>query len=169
MARRSKRFTIYDAMEEAGIFEANPANTFAVDPVTKQSIFVRAEYPKMLYHPLGEERITVPAEEVMTPFGPKRLNQQVELISRIVQTEGEEEKWLTQGWHSHPADAIGASGKTAPQRSSSETIEKLMAELKAKEAELLALGAVIKQGQAVGQTAAQIQSVGIGAPVKSMK
>ncbi len=150
--RRSKRFTIYDAMEEAGVFEANPANTFAVDPVTKQSIFQKAEYPKMLYHPKGEERIIVPSEEIMTPFGPKRLNEQRELISTVVQGPADEETMKAKGWHEHPADAIGARTGQAPERSSSETIQKLMAELKAKEAELAALGAVARQAQAEGPT-----------------
>jgi hypothetical protein len=148
MARTIKRFTIYDAMEAAGHFDSNPANTYATDSVTKQSIYRKAEYPKMLFHPKGEERVSVPAEEIMTPFGPKKIGEQRELIHQVVNSPSEEQRLLADGWHPHPADAIGARTGIAPERSSDETISKLMAELEAKKAELAAMTAVAKQSQA---------------------
>ena len=150
MARQNKRFTIYDAMEAAGHFDINPANSYAIDPTTKQSIYKRAEHPKMFFHPQGEEKITVPAEEILTPFGPKRIGEQRELIWKVAANKAEEEELRAEGWWDHPADAIGARTGKAPERSSDETISKLMAELEAKKAELAAVTAVSRQATAVG-------------------
>ena len=102
-----KRFTIFDEMENRGIFRANPANLQSVDSDGK-SIYKKVEYPRMLYHPEGEERVSVPATAEMTPFGPQWLGEQRELINRIVNDEEEELTALAEGWHDHPAKAIRA-------------------------------------------------------------
>jgi hypothetical protein len=107
MARKN-RYTIFDLMDDRGVFEKNPAN--AVSPQYAGPI----PYPKMLYHPMGELRVTQKSETLMTPYGPKEVGEQKELISRIVQDAEEEEVARAEGWHDHPAKAIAASGKPAP-------------------------------------------------------
>jgi hypothetical protein len=119
---RSRRFTIYDAMDARGDFESNPAN--AISPEYK-----KAEFPKMFYHPLGEEKIVVPAEIIVTPLGPKAVGEQREIINRTVNNEAEEREARSAGWHDHPSKAIAAAGKDAPAVSSDETIKELQAQL----------------------------------------
>src|SRR5574340_1262403 len=48
MARPSRRFSIYDAMEARGDFESNPANIDSRDSQGR-SMYKKAEYPRMLY------------------------------------------------------------------------------------------------------------------------
>ena len=106
---RGNRFTIYDALEKAGYFDVNPANSYARSPTDGSSLYKGPiEYPKMLYHPLGEEKITVQAEVLATPLGPKEVGEQRELIWQIVNTPAEEKAALSEGWHTHPAKAIRA-------------------------------------------------------------
>jgi hypothetical protein len=131
---KKKRFTIFDKMDEDGVFDNNPANQCSPD-------YYRAEYPKMMYHPNGEMRITVPAEMVMTPFGPKACGEQKEIINRIVRDSNEEREYRSLGWHLHPADAMLAAGLPAPPRSSVETIQSL-------EKQIAELQALIEQGKA---------------------
>lgn len=106
---RDNRFTIYDALEKAGYFDKNPANSYARDPVDGSQLYKGpVPYPKMLYHPEGEERITVPAEIVSTPMGAKEVGEQRELIHQIVSNEAEDKAAAADGWHDHPAKAIRA-------------------------------------------------------------
>jgi hypothetical protein len=107
MARPQRRFTIYDVMESKGVFEANPANADARD-MNGLSAYKKEEYPKMLYHPEGAVKITRPAEAVATPFGPKWVGEQTELLSKIVNNEAEENALLKDGWHKLPSLAIRA-------------------------------------------------------------
>lgn len=125
MARtgRAARFTIYDVMEAKGVFEDNPAN--ASSPQYKGP----QEYPKMLYHPKGEERVTQKAEILATPMGPIRVGEQKEIIYRIVMNEEDDKSLRAVGWHDHPAKAIAASGKEAPPMTSSNRIEELEKEI----------------------------------------
>lgn len=105
--RHRNQFTIYDKLEKDGYFEANPANTFARDPTTGESIYKGPiEYPKMLYHPEGEQRITVPAEVISTPLGPKEVGEQKELIYQVVNNSAEEQALRAEGWHDHAAKAV---------------------------------------------------------------
>ena len=107
MARKN-RYTIYDMMEDKGVFEQNPANTSSVKyqgPVP---------YPRMLYHPMGQERVTQKAEIIVTPLGPERVGEQRELLSKVVNSLEEEEAARAEGWHDHPAKAMAAAGKEAP-------------------------------------------------------
>lgn len=105
---RKVRFTIYDALEAAGFFDNNPANTFARDKDGMNLYKGPVEYPKMLYHPRGEEVITVPAEIVATPLGAKLVGEQKKLISKIVENAEQDEAAQAEGWHDHPAKAIRA-------------------------------------------------------------
>lgn len=109
---RNNSFTIYDVMDKKGVFDANPANASSPE----HEDFKRrgqTEYPKMLYHPDGETRITVPAEIIVTPLGPKEVGQQRELIHQVASNEIEELELLKAGWHEHPADALKAGEKLA--------------------------------------------------------
>lgn len=101
-----KRFTIYDAMEARGDFAKNPANTCSVDPVSGVSNYKRQEFPKMLYHPDGAERVTRPGEALATPLGVKIVGEQRELVHRIVADEKELNQALKEGWHLSPAKAM---------------------------------------------------------------
>ncbi len=109
MPGRDNRFTIYDAMEKAGIFDSNPANNYSRDPTDGHSLYTGpVPYPKMLYHPLGEEKVTVPGEILSTAFGPKLVGEQRELIWQIVNNEAEDVAAAAAGWHDHPSKAIRA-------------------------------------------------------------
>lgn len=132
MKAKGQRFTIYDMMEAKGVFDDNPANTSASPDVGG---YQRAEYPKMMYHPKGERRVTVPAEIISTPMGPKEVGQQTEIIHRIVGNAADEKKLLAEGWHNHPAKAIAASGGEAPAMSSDQRIKDLEAQIAALQTE----------------------------------
>lgn len=123
-------------MEEKGLFDSNPANPNARDS-DGNSIYQKVEYPKMLYHPKGETRVSTPGTWETTPFGPKLLGEQRELVWIAVKNQKEEETMLAEGWHRHPADAIEASftpeqraaGAKAPPKSAQGRIADLEAEI----------------------------------------
>lgn len=118
-------FSIYHLMEKSGMFSTNPANRDSLGP-DRQSLYRGpVEYPKMLYHPEGETRVTVPAEIISTPFGPKQVGEQKELISKIVASPEEEAVLKHLGWLDHPAKSIHAGGGAAPPISSQEQISTL--------------------------------------------
>jgi hypothetical protein len=124
MARRDKRFTVYDAMEAAGKFDENKANASSPDfegPVA---------YPKMFYHPAGETRVTVPAEIIMTPIGPKSVGEQKEIIWEIANNKAQADALRAAGWHDHPGKAIAAAGGKAPAISAEQRIQELEEELR---------------------------------------
>lgn len=130
MAAKDKRFTVYDMMEAKGVFEANSANAHSPDytgPVA---------YPRMMYSPKGETRIAEPGELIVTPFGPKKLMDKIEMITQVVNNKEEEAALAAKGWHRHPAKAIEAGGGEAPATSSAERIEALEAQLAAAQSEL---------------------------------
>ena len=108
MAGRDNRFTIYDALEKAGYFESNPANTYARGANGENLFKGPVEFPKMLYHPKGEQREIVPGEVLNTPLGAKVVGQQLELIYQIVGSKEEEAQLVAEGWHNHPSKAIRA-------------------------------------------------------------
>lgn len=126
---RNQRLTIYDIMDQQGRFASNPANPGSVNEAG-ESIYKRQDFPKMFYHPLGETRITVPAETVVTPFGPKFVGEQREIIWRLAADADEAEALRAEGWHDHPAKALRAAGLEAPPISQTEIIEDKDAEIK---------------------------------------
>lgn len=138
MAYRKRRFTIYDAMEEKGMFAKNPANP---DSVTEQGeVLYRGpvQYPKMLYSPTGEQVVTVPAEVVVTPLGPKLVGEQKELIHLIVNSDAEELTALSAGWHLTPGESMKAGGLEAPPETPLQMIARLQAEKRELEQKLAA-------------------------------
>lgn len=112
----AKRFTVYDMMEEKGVFDANTANVYARDPATGASTFKRQEYPKMYYHPKGETEVVKPGlvGKSAMHLEPVLLNEHREIINRMVHSAEEEAEAVAEGWHDHPAKALAASGKKAP-------------------------------------------------------
>lgn len=165
---RQNRFTIYDAMEAKGVFDSNPANQFAKDstglPIYKGPV----EYPKMLYHPKGEERVSKPAEAISTPFGPKMVGEERRLIFRTVENEEEEKELLKAGWHRHPKDAVRARAKAqgvelpaepmTPQESEMEKMRKMIEDLQLQNNNLeLALQEQNKKSGASGPTATTVK------------
>lgn len=128
--RRNKRFTIYDMMEERGVFEANPANADSRGqdglPLYKGPV----EFPRMVYHPTGEQRISVPAEIIMTPMGPRKVGEQKQLIDKVVSNQIELDEALANGWHKTPAAAVAIRNGETPVKTQSETIEDLEARIR---------------------------------------
>lgn len=105
----ANRFSIYDALDKKGYFDSNPANSFARDKVTGASLFQGpVEYPKMMYHPEGEEKIIAPGEVVTNALGAMRVGEQREMLYQIVEGPAEEKVLRAEGWHDHPARAIRA-------------------------------------------------------------
>lgn len=138
MVKRNKRYTVYDMMEDRGEFEKNPANIDARDGVTGLPNYVKAEFPMMLYSPKGEFRVTVPAEIIATPLGPRRVGEQRELISKTVGNEAELKEALAAGWHKTPAGALRAGGVDSdalPPPTSDDKIAELEAKIRALELE----------------------------------
>lgn len=113
MARKQARlFTIYHAMEAQGVFDANVANRDSVNDAGQPTYRGPQEYPKILYHPDGELRVTKEPQEIMTrngdPFQPARFTAAVtEIIWVEVGTRQQEAAMRAEGWHDHPAKAIG--------------------------------------------------------------
>ena len=119
MAKVGRLFGIYHMMEERGVFDQNKNNA-------QSPGYVRAEYPKMLFHPKGKEHIVFAGISEVSPDGRTKLvGQQTEIVNRIVASKAEEDEWLAKGWLTHPADAMRAAGKDAPATSSQARIDDL--------------------------------------------
>lgn len=118
--------TRYHVMEASGVFDENPANPTSRDNDGMTLYKGPVEFPKMLYHPTGEEKVISPGEYVLSPGGRESLvGQQRELISKIVYDEGEEAAALAAGWHTTPAKSIAAANdpkRPAPKESPAQVI-----------------------------------------------
>lgn len=129
-AGRNARFTVFDVMEAKGLFDTNEAN------VSSPQYRGPVEYPKMYYHPNGRKRVIQKAELLQTPFGPQRVGEQFELISRIAKNADEASRMEAQGWHDHPSKAIAASGEKAPPMTAHGRIADLERQLAVLQAQL---------------------------------
>ena len=116
MAGRGRVFTIFDVMEDKGVFRANSANPNAVDREGRPLYAGPVQFPMMVYHPKGEEEILVPGVAEMTPFGPKMVGEQRGIIYRIVGNAQELREATAEGWHDHPAKAIAAANALRVER-----------------------------------------------------
>lgn len=119
----SERFTIYDAMEKKGVFRANPANVSAIDPITGESKYVRAEYPKMFYHPKGEEEVLIAGAVDPQTGRVEGLTKGIKFA--VAKDPDGEAKLRAAGWHDHPSDAMRAAGRDAPPKSPAQHINSL--------------------------------------------
>lgn len=136
---RNQRFTQYDMMEAQGHFSSNPANVDAVGEDGEQLYKGPVAYPKMMYHPEGKTRVTVQSEVIVTPFGPKEVGEQREVIWQLAATAADERKLREVGWHDHPAKAMAADPQftgVVPPISSAQRIDDLEAQLAAATAAL---------------------------------
>src|SRR5215469_1636717 len=119
----------YHAMEHAGVFARNPANVNAQDPDTKVPLYKGpVKYPKMLYHPKGEEKVIQP-KIVNGKTGEVETPELREIKNVIVYTFEEEERYREEGWLDHPAKALQAAGKPVPPVSPANTIDSLKDEI----------------------------------------
>jgi hypothetical protein len=111
--KNGDRFTVYDAMEASGYFSTNPANPNSRNKDGQNLYIGPVKFPMMLYHPKGEERVSVPGTKERTPYGTVELfGEEREIISREVRTEAELVEAIAEGWHKHPALAIRAANET---------------------------------------------------------
>jgi hypothetical protein len=111
--KNGDRFTIYDAMEASGAFTSNPANANSRDAQGRSIYAGPVKFPMMLYHPRGEERVSVPGTKERTSWGTvETFGEQWEIISREVTSEAELAEALAEGWHKHPATATKAANET---------------------------------------------------------
>jgi hypothetical protein len=138
MARKIKRFTQFDAMEERGDFEANPANPISSGyqgPV---------EFPRLVYA-AEEEVIQAGSYDEVKGRGVLLLGEVRALRNREVRSREELADALADGWYDHPAKALRAvieatpgDRRKVPPISAQETIdsyERKIAELEGKLAE----------------------------------
>jgi len=141
-----QRFTIYDVMEKNGVFRINPANAGAQSEDGTVLYSGPVEFPKMLYHPQGLERVLVPAEIISTPMGPKYSAEQREIIFVLVPNALEESRLLAEGWHQHPSDAIAArTGKPGPAKGMGDVVKLQAKSLADQMVEIAELKAKIKE------------------------
>lgn len=130
MARKNRVYSVFHAMDDAGIFDNNPANQSA------GPIYKKQQFPRMVWHPDGEERITKPAEEVETKSGYKLVGEQREIIYRLANNRKEYDRLLNDGWHAHPAGAMRAAGHEPPPVSAAEQIDDLQSQIHALQSRL---------------------------------
>jgi hypothetical protein len=135
----AQRFTVYDVLEAKGIFKKNPANINSQDEQGASLYSGPVQYPRMVYHPTGEERIIQEGEVITTPFGPKVIMQQREMIWKIVSNAAEEASAVADGWHFHPAEAMRAGGKAAPETGADQVIADLKRKIQSLESQQASL------------------------------
>lgn len=131
----SNRYTVFDVMEAKKFFSTNPANPGSATKDGQPLYNGPQPFPKMLYHPDGEEKVVNPGRLEMTTLGPQICGTLKELIFVTVNDRKEEREFLEQGWHDHPAKAIragnekGLYSKPVPLISSQEHVKSLEAKL----------------------------------------
>jgi len=79
MAKKSRIFTVYDAMDFPD-YEFQP-------------------YPKMLYHPMGEQEIENQGQMENMPWGPELRNRTYRVKTALAVDKEAEVKLLNEGWH----------------------------------------------------------------------
>ena len=111
--KNGDRFTVYDAMDASGYFSTNAANANSRDKAGRQLYTGPVKYPMMLYHPRGEERVSVPGTRERTTYGTVEVfGEQWELVTKEVNSDAELGEALAEGWHKHPAMAIKVANET---------------------------------------------------------
>lgn len=113
MLKSGSKFTVYDAMEAAGIFSSNPANAAAVSEDGQSLYSGPVKFPMTLYHPRGEEYVLSPGTRERTAWGTVEVyNEQYALKTKDVGSEEELSEALAEGWHKHPSQAIRVANET---------------------------------------------------------
>jgi hypothetical protein len=98
-------------MERKGVFAANPANVDSRASDGTRLYKGPVLYPKMLYHPEGDERLVSPATIELDRGREIHVPARYELINTIVEDAETEKALLAGGWHTHPAKAIEAGNR----------------------------------------------------------
>ena len=131
--------TVYHAMDAKGLFDANPANVSAKNSDGNSIYAGPQQFPKLYYHPLGDENIINPGEWVETIRGAVLLGEQKELVSKLASNQAEADELEAAGWWDHPAKSLaarpGMDPKKVPQMSADTRIKDLEAKIKELEAE----------------------------------
>lgn len=170
---RNQRFTIFDIMEARGDFASNPANPDSRGNENQPLYKGPVPYPRMFYHPEGQERILVPGEVLTGANGapvidwetnrPKIVGEQRELVWKLAQNADEEAQLRAAGWHDHPAKALAAAGKPVPAVSSDQRIRELEAQAKSLQDQL----ALAKGIQAQDSARVKSKTPAQGAPLEA--
>ena len=146
--------TAFHVMEAMGYFEGNPANAGARDDQGLPLYTGPVEYPKMFYHPTGEERITVPGEwiEQSGNRGPKLVGEQREIITQVARSKEEEEQLRADGWWDHPAKAIEVAVTNPDSRWYKKAVPSMGADTRIRglENEVERLKKALEEAQALG-------------------
>lgn len=157
-----KRFSVYDLMDAKGVFKSNPANAGATTqhgvPIYRGPV----KYPRMMYHPTGEEQVVVPEKRDTNAFGHVTITPAVKEVKYILIYSAEEERQVVEaGWHFHPAAAIEAANdpkRPVPPRSSVARVVDLEDELARKTQELEEARAQLRS-QGMGTAGASVSSL----------
>ena len=136
---QNRLHTVFHAMDAKGIFDQNPANVSAKNSDGNSIYAGPQQFPKMYYHPLGDENVINPGEWVDSIRGPVLLGEQKEIVSKVAGTAEEAAELEAAGWWDHPAKSLaarpGIDPKKVPQISSDSRIKDLEAKIAALEAE----------------------------------
>lgn len=106
-----QRYSVYDHMDRKGVFATNPANPDSRDSQGQSLYKGPVGFPKMLYHPKGEEKEISPAHLEFDRGREFTIPAKYEMITRIVETPADAKKLLASGWWDHPAKAIEAGNR----------------------------------------------------------
>ena len=146
-----QRYSVYDHMERKGVFRVNPANVDSRDSEGKTLYKGPQPYPKMFYHPEGEEKTLVPEHVEIDRGREMVIPAKYELIAEIAESPEAERTLRAAGWYDHPSKAIEAANKrlkaegkklkAVPLRGLDQVAQGLQGEVDAQAAELVELRA----------------------------
>jgi len=133
--RTQRVYSVYHAMDEAGVFEDNVANAQAVNQDGISIYAGPVQYPKMLYHPQGEMELVSQGIMVTNRDGDpvrdergnvKYAGQHWGVKNVTVQSPEEEAEFVGKGWHLTEAAARRinpATAGSAPPKSPYEILQ----------------------------------------------
>lgn len=150
--------TIYHVMDARGVFEDNPANAGSRDDQGQPLYVGPVQYPKMFYHPHGDERVVVQAEILEKPGGRvQEVGEKREIIWTLARNVEEEERLRSEGWHDHPAKAIEEATKNPNSKWYKKTPPPMGADTKIRglEDEVARLKRQLEEAQALAAVAAR--------------
>lgn len=153
---RKKIFTIFDRMEENGVFDENPANRGARDKQGRQLYKGPVAFPKMVYHPEGHFAIVTPAEAIATPFGAKMVGERRDLVNKIVHDEEEYAEAHAAGWLDTPAAALA---KNPGRLTAAEIAAKALPDAPSGSAAEAAAGALAAKDREIAELKAKLAAV----------
>jgi hypothetical protein len=147
--RLNKVYSIYHAMEDRGVFEQNKANAQAVNNDGLSTYSGPVEYPKMLYHPKGEEYCVSQGIMIVDrdnrpvydeKGNPKYAGSVFAIKNRVVDTLEEEETLKAEGWHYTEGDALRANPDKADRAPPKSKVQQQADRIKELEMQLALIG-----------------------------